>query len=248
MTNLVKLTKVTEGYDSYYLAEDSKYFTEIRASKHYSYSVTYKLKEGISSGRTCYYGTMRHYDLRLLKDVKAYIAQLDEEFETALAVAKAEEEAREKAWAERKAREEELNVFASKTSYLPEVGEMLELRSANLNKNCTIGEYRLEVEKGNFRTSPHKVEKVVTMSTEEYDNFALSLMDNHEFLKDCGGCGSDDPRLEGREYMEVINTPELKAIYFDTMYTSCVAIVALGRETIYADPSGYSYARYVAFA
>jgi len=243
----------SDNYSPVWNAEETKYFEKVYATKHYGYDVHYTLKDDAPKA-DCFYWTKKSYasgysnNIRLLKDVKEYINGLDEMYIEALNEAVAERKAEDEKWAKRKNHEEALNVFTSKNSYLPDVGEFLDLKFANLNKNCTVGEYRYEVEKGDYRTENAKVEKVVTLSTEDYDAFALSLMDHHEFLGR-GGSGSDDARLEHLEDVAYHEwTEEECEIYKGTYYNIVTAIVALGRETIYSDAQGHTYARYLAFA
>ena len=125
--------------------------------------------------------------------------------------------------------------------------DIINLKFANLNKNNTIGEYRYEVKKGDYQLQKSKVEKVVHLSTKEFDSFSNSLMDEHEFLGK-GGTYSDDDRLQHLEDVEMFKwSKELLQVFRDTCFNIVTAIVAPKRQTIFSDAQGYKYARYVAF-
>ncbi len=243
----MKLTKVKDSeYSHHWTAEDTKYFENIEVNQHYRYQVEYTLKKEFTNKFGVYTGTCITYDLRLQKNVKEFISQLDVMFEKALEEAQIEEEERQAAWDEQLKAEAELSVFYG-ISETPKVGDILNLKFANLNKNNTIGEYRYEVKKGDYQIQKSKVEKVVHLSTKEFDSFSNSLMDGHEFLGE-GGTYSNDDRLQHLEDVEMFKwSKELLHVYRDTCFNIVTAIVAPERQTIFSDAQGYKYARYVAF-
>lgn len=64
---------------------------------------------------------------------------------------------------------------------------------------------------------------VRVMTIEEYDTFAASFFRHHDWLADCGG------RNALRQWL-------------------AIEVAAPGRNTLYINPEGYSYARYVGVA
>ena len=247
---MVKLKKDTsDKWNPKWYAEDSKYFTDIYATKHHTYTVHYTLKEDAPKPVGAYYPTdgVLEHGLWKQKDVKEYIENLDANYEALLEKTQAEHDAKEKYWADRSKWENDHNIFYG-ASYEPKVGERLTLRSAKLNKNNTIGEYRWLVKEGDFYNERVNVEKVVKISAEQYDKFAVNLMYENEGIElGRGGNFSEDPELKNYSWGEVYRDPKLMEIYRNTALTNVTAIVADHRETLYVDASGHNYARYVMF-
>lgn len=71
----------------------------------------------------------------------------------------------------------------------------------------------------------YKITKIVELNKDEYNYFCFNMLEDFDFLAQCGGC----------EYNE--ETQKVVHHYG-------IAIVCEGKETIIVDPSGYSYARY----
>ncbi|MGE8683044.1 MAG: hypothetical protein ACN6OV_00895, partial [Acinetobacter sp.] len=120
---------------------------------------------------------------------------------------------------------------AQNTGIKLSAGDFVTGKFANLNKNNSVAEYRDEVEQNAYKESVCIVQKAITLSPEEYDSFANSLLEPNEKIAGLGGTWVDDdqkPR-EQRNYMSIV-----------------VAVMAQGRETLLIDPQQYSYARYVA--
>lgn len=110
-------------------------------------------------------------------------------------------------------------------------GDFVTGKFANLNKNNSVAEYRDEVEQNAYKESICIVQKAITLSPEEYDSFANSLLDDNEKIAGLGGTWVDDdqkPR-DQQQFMSIV-----------------VAVMAQDRETLLIDPQQYSYARYVA--
>lgn len=154
----------------------------------------------------------------------AIAAQAQSEIDSAEAAAKAQAEVDAAKAAEEAAAENQ------KTGITLQAGDFVTGKFAHFNKNDTVAEYREELEKGEFAESDCIVQKAVSLSPEEYDKFATSLLDEHEGISKLGGTLVDDPKKprEQRKYMTIV-----------------VAVMAQGRETLLVDPQGYGYARYV---
>lgn len=118
-------------------------------------------------------------------------------------------------------------------------------RFAKLNKNCSLAEYQHEVGKGkdSYRDERCKVTEIAALTDEGFDAFADSLLDPFEWL--AGKGGSDAPG----EWPQVNSWSDLsdaqQTLWRKTCYNLVVAVTAPNRETIYVNPEGHSYARYV---
>ena len=121
------------------------------------------------------------------------------------------------------------------------VGEFLTADFAKLNKQGSIEEYREQTAVDNELC---KVEKVLTLTPEEWDEFADNLLEDNTALGN-GGSGNDDPTMPA-DLPGWSNLPEEeKDRLRKTMYRVVTVVSAPGRETFVADPQGYAYARYV---
>jgi hypothetical protein len=87
-----------------------------------------------------------------------------------------------------------------------------------------------------------KITEAVTMTAEEYDAFVLSLATSRPWLADKGGASShvEPMPLPSHQWPEAF-MKEWKAQSFRLV----LSVWAPGRETIYVDPQGYDYVRYV---
>ncbi len=148
---------------------------------------------------------------------------------------------------ERKAYLKKINTIEKVKSIPVKIGEFISLKFANLNKNNTLGEYKEEVKKGDYRAGSCKVEKVAMLSNKAFDTFSLNLMSASSFLGE-GGTQCDDPRLKDLDKDFWQFTDEEKRIYQSTCYNLVTAIIAPDRKTFFVDAQGYKYARYVAIS
>lgn len=96
---------------------------------------------------------------------------------------------------------------------------------ANLNKNDSIEEYDEQLEAGKYYLSECKIDKVVVLDTTDYDLFCESLLSDCDWLEDEGGTSLNSAT--------------------NSTYRHVVAVACKNRRTLYVDPQGYSYARYV---
>jgi len=200
------------------------------------------------------------HDRRTLKDCREWVAGYDAEFVAAKYAEMVEEAIRENNRVDYNRRRAEAEMVAVRNVPNPKrlvVGGMVDGMFPNMNKNCTLGEYVLEILEGDVSNEVCKVVAVINMTNEEYDVFAVNLMENRadylegekpsEYGGTIGGSESNDPRLDGVDWMTVCNTPALLDIYRATYYTLVHAVEAPNRETVLVNTEGYKYARYCGF-
>lgn len=116
----------------------------------------------------------------------------------------------------------------------------------NLNKNCTLDEYKEEREGGSYTIQRAKITHHVELSTALYDELADKLMEPIEWLKGKGGCDSTTEGLPDVDFFQLSSDDMEK--WRAGSYILALKVTAPGRETIYIDPQGFSYARYVGFS
>lgn len=115
---------------------------------------------------------------------------------------------------------------------------------ASLNKNCTIEEYEREVAKGEYYTERVRVTHVVDLTSAEYLEFERNLMTGYEWLSDLGGHNSTAD-VDADEFWKL--SEEEMDLWRKHAYALVLAVRAPGRRTLYINPEGYNYARYVGF-
>jgi len=114
---------------------------------------------------------------------------------------------------------------------------------AKLNKNCTLAEYHREVDAGKFNVEKCKITHRVRLTAEQWDVFTVTLLDGYSFIAGKGGCSSSAELREVEWFFEY--TEEEQEIFRSQSYILAVEVSAEGRETIYVNPEGHEYARYV---
>lgn len=125
---------------------------------------------------------------------------------------------------------------------------------AKHNKQGTVREYRAQINKRypiadsdypNYYVEKCKVTHTVYLPEQAYDLFAENLLEDRDWLKGKGGHESNDPALpaDGSNFFDW--TEEQQKLFRRTCYRLVVAVVANNRDTLYIDPQGHSYARYV---
>lgn len=98
------------------------------------------------------------------------------------------------------------------------------VRFASLNKNNTLAEYQREIDACRFEYVMVRVSEVVTMTAAAFDELTESFLTDRAIFAGKGGIDT----LPSGERVRV-----------------CLLVVAPGRPSLYIDPQGYSYARYV---
>lgn len=114
---------------------------------------------------------------------------------------------------------------------------------ANLNKNCTLDEYKEEVEKGDYYLNNVKITKEIHFQTEEALNyFSNMLLNDFDFLEQTGGSYTDDVRINSMTDYNNMTKEEQETVIFNLCG---VAIYYNNQLQFVVDAQGFSYARYV---
>lgn len=116
-------------------------------------------------------------------------------------------------------------------------------RFARLNKRNMLAEYQTEVDSGKYHEQRCKVAEIAYLTPQEWDSFQERLLEDFTWLAGKGGSESDADLPEVEHFWEW--TPEQQDLFRKTAYSLVIAVVAKGRLTLYIDPQGYNYARYV---
>jgi len=95
--------------------------------------------------------------------------------------------------------------------------ELITIRFAR--KPSSLQEMMAEIDSRGCEVAKCQVAETVTLTTEEYDNFTRLIYKNWDWLDGKGGDRNGVRQV--------------------------IAITAPERETLYANPEGYSYARYI---
>lgn len=114
---------------------------------------------------------------------------------------------------------------------------------AILNKNNSLDEYKREVEEGRSRCQLCKVTHVATLTASQWLSFTNNLLSDMDWLADKGGSDSSADLPEVANFWEY--TPEQQVEWRKHSYLLVVEVRCEGQESIYVDPQGYNYARYV---
>jgi hypothetical protein len=81
------------------------------------------------------------------------------------------------------------------------------------------------------------------MTCEEYDQFTRELLGDYEWLDGKGGANTEANLREVEKFWDY--TEEEQSQWRALAYRLVVAVSAPRRATIYVDPSGFNYARYI---
>lgn len=124
--------------------------------------------------------------------------------------------------------------------------KFIEIMLPNLNKQCSIQEYKAQLDSDEYSVVRGRITDRALLTVEQFDILAENLLENMPFLEGKGGCRCDIdfPGVNSLHQLD----PEQMEVYLKNVYTLFVEVSAPGRETIYIDPQGHSYARYVGFA
>ena len=158
-----------------------------------------------------------------------------------------EQAEREKAYQEReKARQAALKIISENTTVidLPEPEQMyITNLVGGIGKEATLSELKETIE-----TSPydHRNDAVITRKVifthEAYEAFCGLFLDDFEFLRDKGGTGSEDIRLEGVKTIYSLNNEQRESVKW--FMCDCVAIYDGDNLALVSNPEGHSYSRY----
>lgn len=120
---------------------------------------------------------------------------------------------------------------------------VIDSQFANLNKNCTLNQYKDEVIKGDFTLENVKIIKEVHFNTEEaLNNFSNMLLNEFDFLAETGGSFTEDNRINSMIDYYNMDDLEKRTVQWN-LYG--VGVYYNGKLQFIVDAQGYSYARYV---
>jgi hypothetical protein len=114
---------------------------------------------------------------------------------------------------------------------------------AKLNKNCTLDQYKEEVEKDEFNLENVKITREIHFNTQESLNyFSNMLLNDFDFLSETGGSFTDDVRINSMtDYYNMTKEEQETVIW--SLYG--VAVYFNNKLQFIIDTQGYSYSRYV---
>jgi Large polyvalent protein associated domain 29 len=110
----------------------------------------------------------------------------------------------------------------------------------SVNKNCKIEEY---LEQPQNEPSAVKITERIELSNADYDWFVSHLLCDLSWLKGKGGSGTT-ANIEG-DFYDLTKFQQQE--WSEKSYSMVLEVYAIDRPSIYVDPQGFSYARYVAF-
>ena len=126
--------------------------------------------------------------------------------------------------------------------------EMIMICQPHLNKCCSIAEYNEQRDKGDCDEIQGKITHRAQLTDAQYDIFAENLLASLPWLAGKGGTDStaDLPGTDDLSFFQL--TPEQQEEWKARAFSLFVEVTAPNRESIYIDPQGHSYARYVGFS
>jgi len=245
--------------------------SDVKIHKHYGYTIYAKVCDRASDESSeynrAYIINSKYTHLHTLNDVKAFLATYDKNHYDGLVAEEADRRAKEMAYRLRHEAEKNANVALTtdggftrlgfNAAELPALGDDVDIILPKLNKNCSLGEYVVELSDAYHCTG--RIDKIAEVSTTVYDRIVNNLMDfSDEDLPVImrvgegeagfvGGNSSDDPRVKDMDFHEIVNDKALLEIYHTTCVTHVVVVTAKNRLPFVIDCSGYNYARYAGF-
>lgn len=114
---------------------------------------------------------------------------------------------------------------------------------AHLNKQDRISGYDNEIAADDYSTDRVKIVEIVTLTADEYEDFCDGLLEDRDWLAGKGGSDSTANVGEGKHFFQF--TDDERKAWMAESYRVCVAVQSEGKRTLYVDPQGYNYARYV---
>lgn len=184
------------------------------------------------------------YDQKLEEKAKEEKLKKDAEFKQYLE----EEERRNKEYQRMQIEESEKAEGINSTVEIKELSEenqyfVMNSKFANLNKNNSITEYKIEVEKGEYSKEDVKITKEIHFNNADaFENFENMLMTNFEFLNETGGSFTEDKRINSYLDYDMMDEFEKRTVKW---FRKGVAVYFDGELKFIVDAQGHSYARYV---
>lgn len=127
----------------------------------------------------------------------------------------------------------------------PKRDTFVNAKFAKLNKRSSLAEYQAEVFKGDkFYTEQRcRIVKIAYLSATDWDRYAENLMEPQPWLNGEGGHESTADVPDVDSFWQL--SPEHQKAWRDAAYTLTVAVTAPDRPTLYANPEGSNYSRYL---
>lgn len=122
-------------------------------------------------------------------------------------------------------------------------------KQPKLNKNNTIRQYTEQLQiSSEYNIIRGQVVGFVQMTKDQFNLFCENLLSNYEWLTGRGGNYSDTCPESAKDKTSWLDlSEEERKEWRKGVYSEFIAVIAPSGYTIYVDPKGYSYARYVAF-
>jgi hypothetical protein len=116
-----------------------------------------------------------------------------------------------------------------------------------LNKNEHIADYLKQLPTRDYDLNWAEVTETKHFNCAEWNELMQHLLDDREWLAGKGGARSwaFTDESDDRDFFQ-LSEPE-RELWKKTCYLLVIAAVAPSGQTVYIDPQGYNYARYVAF-
>jgi hypothetical protein len=123
--------------------------------------------------------------------------------------------------------------------------DLIQIALPRLNKNDHIEDYIKQLRAGDYETNWARVERTYKMDAPTWNRFVQNLLEDQDWLAGKGGCCSWT--LPDADYFDLKSDAE-RAEWKRGVFIVVIAVCAPSGQTIYIDPQGYNYARYVGFA
>lgn len=120
--------------------------------------------------------------------------------------------------------------------------DLIRIAVPRLNKQDRISSYMKQIEARDYDFEWARIDETKVLSCPEWNEFMGNLLDDRDWLSSKGGYGSWAVDGDGIGLSEADTE-----LYRATAYIHVIAAQCAGR-TIYVDPQGYNYARYLGFA
>ena len=158
---------------------------------------------------------------------------------------KEQEEAKKRAEEARKKHEEQRAIIDNGTTVIdlePEEYLYISNLRGGVGKEATLAEVDETLASGHALSEDAVITRRVIMTEEAYAAFTSMLLDDFEWLRDMGGTGSEDVRLEKVANIWQMNSEQRASVKW---YICNAVAINVGHELrLVCDPQGYSYSRY----
>lgn len=156
-----------------------------------------------------------------------------------------QEESRKRAEEARKEREKAREIIEAGTTVIdlePEEYLYISNLRGGAGKEATLAEVDETLASGHGLTEDAVITRRVIMTEEAYAAFTSMLLDDFDWLRDMGGTGSEDVRLEKVANIWQMNSEQRASVKW---YICNAVAINMGHELrLVCDPQGFSYSRY----